>query len=80
MLHLSVGLEHGEIGKGAYVSSAISCGVWGRIWTFSCLRGVDTVAVGFWVDGRYSGPTHCDVAVFLESFAMLRYVYEKVAE
>lgn len=25
--------------------------------------GLDTVAVGFWVAGRYSGPTHCDGGV-----------------
>lgn len=31
----------------SYVRSAISCGVWGRMWTFSCVRGVETVAVGF---------------------------------
>jgi hypothetical protein len=26
-------------------------------------RGLDTVAVGFWVAGRYSGPTHCEGGV-----------------
>lgn len=31
----------------AYVKSAISCGVWGRTETLSCLSGVETVAVGF---------------------------------
>jgi hypothetical protein len=31
----------------SYVSSAISCGVWGRMCTFAWERGVETVAVGF---------------------------------
>lgn len=26
-------------------------------------RGLETVAVGFWVAGRYSGPTHCEGGV-----------------
>jgi len=26
------------------------------MWTLACLRGVETVAVGFRFEGRYSGP------------------------
>lgn len=26
-------------------------------------RGLETVAVGFWVAGRYSGPRHCEGGV-----------------
>jgi hypothetical protein len=62
---------------GPYVSNAISCGVCGRMWTFSCSRGVETVAVGFWVDGRYSGPTHCEGATGCESEDMLKYVMQE---
>jgi hypothetical protein len=41
------------------------------MWTFSCLRGVETVAVGFWAVGRYSGPTLCEGAEDWDSVDIL---------
>jgi hypothetical protein len=36
-----------DMSKDPYVSSAINCGVWGRMWMLACSNGLETVAVGF---------------------------------
>lgn len=59
----------------SYVSSAISCGVWGKIWTLLCGTGLETVAVGFSVAGRYSGPRLWEGADGCESELILNVFY-----
>jgi hypothetical protein len=46
----------------AYVNKAMSCGVCGRICTFSKGTSLETVAVGFSAAGRYFGPSPCSGA------------------
>ena len=45
-----------------HVNNAMSCGVWGRIWTFSNGTSLEPVAVGFSAAGRYLGPSPCSGA------------------
>lgn len=49
------------------VKRAISCGVCSRIETLSKGTSFDTVATGFWLVARYSGPMHCAGADGFES-------------
>lgn len=44
--------------------------------TFSCVRGVETVAVGLRAVGRYSGPTHCEGAEGWDSLDILEMRFE----
>ena len=46
----------------------MSCGVCSRIEILSNGTSLDTVATGFWLGARYSGPMHCAGA---EGFASL---------
>lgn len=46
----------------AYVNNAMSCGVCGRICTFSKGTSLEMVAVGFSAAGRYFGPSPCSGA------------------
>jgi hypothetical protein len=54
-----------------HVSKAMSCGVCFRMWTFSFLTFVETVAVGFCSSGRYDGPRHWAGAPLLSEDAIV---------
>lgn len=48
------------------------------MWTFLWERAVETVAVGFWVAGRYSGPRDSEGAWGVDSVGILEKCWSEV--